>query len=141
MPTVTSMATSDATAAMRVRAEQALDRGGAAASQSAGELAGRFAAMLEQLNGVTDAANGGGDLESTSRVGPVTTEHRVSLGAVSIFAQQAEGAGVTAAGGTPSDPAAGAAQVVASTVSSGRPHDVRWLTTLFTQSGAAGAGG
>lgn len=119
----------DTAALTRIRAEEALDRG-SAASRSAGELAGRFASMLEQLNGVE---GGSGQATAAAPVGRVSAEPKVSLGAVSLFAQSGE----AGADGSPTA-ADGAEAVVRHTLGGAPAMDVRWLTTLFTQSGAAG---
>ena len=56
------LANADASQQMRIRAEELLERKGTGASRKAGELAGQFAAMLEQLNGVGDSGgDSGGD--------------------------------------------------------------------------------
>ena len=53
-------ANADASQLMRIRAEELLERKGTGASRQAGELAGQFAAMLEQLNGVGSGDGGSG---------------------------------------------------------------------------------
>lgn len=126
---MTIPANADTAALTRIRAEEVLDRG-TPASRSAGELAGRFAAMLEQLNGVEGA---GGPDGAAAPVGRVSAEPKVSLGAVSLFAQSDD-----AAAGTSPTAADGADAVVRSTLTGAPAMDVRWLTTLFTQSGGAG---
>lgn len=126
---MTTPVNADTAALTRIRAEEALDRG-SAASRSAGELAGRFAAMLEQLNGVEGASDQTG---AAAPVGRVSAEPKVSLGAVSLFAQDDD----AAAGPSPTT-ADGAEAVVRHTLGGAPAMDVRWLTTLFTQSGAAG---
>lgn len=127
---MTTPVTADTAALTRIRAEEALDRGNGA-SRSAGELAGRFAAMLEQLNGVAGAPDQTG---AAAPVGRVSAEPKVSLGAVSLFAQ---GDAAAAAGPSPTS-ADGADAVVRHTLGGAPAMDVRWLTTLFTQSGSAG---
>lgn len=127
---MTTPVNADNAALTRIRAEEALDRGNGA-SRSAGELAGRFAAMLEQLNGVAGTPDQTG---AAAPVGRVSTEPKVSLGAVSLFAQ---GGDAAAAGSSPTA-ADGADAVVRHTLSGAPAMDVRWLTTLFTQSGSAG---
>lgn len=125
------MVNTDAAKLMRIKAEEVLDRG-TAASRSAGELAGRFAAMLEQLNGVNGAEGTEvAGLNATSATGPLPTERGVALGAVSVFAQSAEDMGAESP--TTAD---GAEAVVEHTLGTSTPLNVRWLTTLFTQSGA-----
>lgn len=135
---MTAMASSDAAAALRVRAGAPGDAGGPAKGQTPGVLAGRFAAMLEQLNGVaegasgtaaTDGLSGGGQAGSTAVGGG---EIRVGHGAVALFAQDADG---SALGSTPTAAEAAGGQVDGSEM----PHDARWLAMLLAQDGSQGA--
>ncbi len=140
-------ANADASQLMRIRAEELLERKGTGAPRQAGELAGQFAAMLEQLNGV-----GGGDgsdgLMASAAVGPVTGSsaiaHRLGIGAVSVFAQsgadEASGGqayeGQAYEGQTPdltAPDAQEAMQVVQSALQAESAPNFRWLTTLLTQ--------
>jgi len=135
---MTMMANADATQLMRIRAEEVLERKGTGAPRQAGELAGQFAAMLEQLNGV--GASGGaepGEMMAATPVAPVpAVQHRLGIGAVSVFAQigeTAEGAETQTPDPQPPNPEE-ALQVVESALkSSNAPNDFRWLTTLLTQ--------
>lgn len=125
------MANADATRSLRIQTEQVLDRG-AASARNAGELAGRFAAMLEQLNGVgSETVSAPEGAASSSAVGG-PLERRVALGAVSLIAQTTEEPDPATPAGIGGN---GAAQVVQETLAGAQPLDVRWLTTLFTQSG------
>jgi len=132
------MANSEATQAMRIRAEDVLERKGMSASRQAGALAGQFAAMLETLNGVgeADASGAGG----TGVVPNAQPSVRLGVGAVSLFAQE-DGQGETgmdsaSAVPDPQDPAT-AMQVVESAIQTGNGANFRWLTTLLTQNSAA----
>ncbi|WP_454016779.1 hypothetical protein [Azospirillum sp. Marseille-Q6669] len=135
-------ANADASQLMRIRAEELLERKGTGAPRQAGELAGQFAAMLEQLNGV-GGEDGGAGLMASSAAGPVTGSsaiaHRLGVGAVSVFAQsgadEASG-GQTAEGHTPdmrAPNAEEAMQVVQSALQAESAPNFRWLTTLLTQ--------
>ena len=138
-------ANADASQLMRIRAEELLERKGTGASRQAGELAGQFAAMLEQLNGVGSGDGGSGlaGVMASSAAGPVTggsaIAHRLGIGAVSVFAQSgAEDAsgGQSADGQTPdmhSPNAQEAMQVVQSALQAESAPNFRWLTTLLTQ--------
>ncbi|UKJ75848.1 hypothetical protein [Azospirillum brasilense] len=132
----------DASQLMRIRAEELLERKGTGAPRQAGELAGQFAAMLEQLNGV-GGEDGGAGLMVSSAAGPVTGNsaiaHRLGVGAVSVFAQsgadEASG-GQTGEGHTPdmrAPNAEEAMQVVQSALQAESAPNFRWLTTLLTQ--------
>lgn len=132
------MANSEATQAMRIRAEDVLERKGTSASRQAGALAGQFAAMLETLNGVGegDASGAGG----TGVVPNAQPSVRLGVGAVTLFAQEdgQGGAGIDPASPVPDpqDPAT-AMQVVESAIQTGNGANFRWLTTLLTQNSAA----
>lgn len=132
------MANSEATQAMRIRAEDVLERKGTGASRQAGALASQFAAMLETLNGV-----GEGGVSAADGAGVVPNAQpavRLGVGAVTLFAQdvgQADsGMGAAAAVPDPRDPAT-AMQVVESAIQAGDGTNFRWLTTLLTQNSAA----
>jgi hypothetical protein len=132
------MANSEATQAMRIRAEDVLERKGTSASRQAGALAGQFAAMLETLNGVGEGGTSGAD--GTGVVPNAQPSVRLGVGAVTLFAQE-EGQGdaamdPTAAVPDPQDPAT-AMQVVESAIQAGDGTNFRWLTTLLTQNSAA----
>lgn len=137
---MTTMAGGDATQVLRIRAEEVLERKGASAPRQAGALAGQFAAMLETLNGVGDASPlSGGNAAVAPAVQPAV---RLGVGAVSLFAQQADGAaedGQTPDFQTPDltgqHPDA-AHQVVESAIQAGDGSNFRWLTTLLTQTSA-----
>ncbi|ALJ37379.1 hypothetical protein D9623_21855 [Azospirillum brasilense] len=134
-------ANADASQLMRIRAEELLERKGTGAPRQAGELAGQFAAMLEQLNGV-GGEDGASGLMASSPAGPVTGSsaiaHRLGVGAVSVFAQSD---GDTASAGqaeshTPdmrAPNAEEAMQVVQSALQAESAPNFRWLTTLLTQ--------
>lgn len=140
------LANADASQQMRIRAEELLERKGTGASRQAGELAGQFAAMLEQLNGVGDSSGGGaglGELLAASPVGGApSVQHRLGIGAVSVFAQSTPDDGSTDNAQTPDPQAPNAApnmdeamQVVQSALQAqAAPNNFRWLTTLLTQS-------
>ncbi|OYD80762.1 hypothetical protein [Azospirillum brasilense] len=134
-------ANADASQLMRIRAEELLERKGTGAPRQAGELAGQFAAMLEQLNGV-GGEDGGAGLMASAAVSPVTGSsaiaHRLGVGAVSVFAQSGpdEASGQTADGHTPdmrAPNAEEAMQVVQSALQAESAPNFRWLTTLLTQ--------
>ncbi|MFC5354906.1 hypothetical protein [Azospirillum himalayense] len=135
-------ANADASQLMRIRAEELLERKGTGAPRQAGELAGQFAAMLEQLNGVGGEDGGAGPM-AASPAGPVTggsaIAHRLGVGAVSVFAQNgtdAPSAGQAAEGHTPDMQAPNAEeamQVVQSALQAESAPNFRWLTTLLTQ--------
>ncbi|BAI73906.1 hypothetical protein AZL_a03750 (plasmid) [Azospirillum sp. B510] len=132
------MANSEATQAMRIRAEDVLERKGAPASRQAGALAGQFAAMLETLNGVGEAGASGTD--GAGVVPNAQPSVRLGVGAVTLFAQD-EGQGAAGTDPTspvpdPQDPAT-AMQVVDSAIQNGNGANFRWLTTLLTQNSAA----
>ena len=132
------MANSEATQAMRIRAEDVLERKGTGASRQAGALAGQFAAMLETLNGVGEGGVSGAD--GTGVVPNAQPAVRLGVGAVTLFAQEA-GQGdaamdPAAAVPDPQDPAT-AMQVVESAIQAGDGTNFRWLTTLMTQNSAA----
>ncbi len=132
------MANSEATQAMRIRAEDVLERKGTLASRQAGALAGQFAAMLETLNGVGEGGVSGAD--GTGVVPNAQPAVRLGVGAVTLFAQEA-GQGdaamdPAAAVPDPQDPAT-AMQVVESAIQAGDGTNFRWLTTLMTQNSAA----
>lgn len=132
------MANSEATQAMRIRAEDVLERKGTSASRQAGALAGQFAAMLETLNGVGEGGTSGAD--GTGVVPNAQPSVRLGVGAVTLFAQE-EGQGgaamdPTAAVPDPQDPTT-AMQVVESAIQAGDGTNFRWLTTLLTQNSAA----
>lgn len=131
------MANSEATQAMRIRAEDVLERKGAPASRQAGALAGQFAAMLETLNGVEGGASGA---DGTGVVPNAQPSVRLGVGAVTLFAQEdGQGeAGMDPASlvPDPQDPAT-AMQVVDSAIQNGDGSNFRWLTTLLTQNSAA----
>ncbi|MCW2243478.1 hypothetical protein [Azospirillum canadense] len=134
------LANADASQQMRIRAEELLERKGTGAPRKAGELAGQFAAMLEQLNGVGDSSGSGtelGDVAAAATGTSSTVQHRLGIGAVSVFAQSTADDGSDANAQTP-DPrmsnADEAMQVVQSALQSGgASNDFRWLTTLLTQ--------
>ncbi|SMF32118.1 hypothetical protein SAMN02982917_1566 [Azospirillum oryzae] len=131
------MANSEATQAMRIRAEDVLERKGTSASRQAGALAGQFAAMLETLNGVGEA---GTSADGTGVVPNAQPSVRLGVGAVTLFAQE-EGQGDAAMDPAsmvpdPQDPAT-AMQVVESAIQAGDGTNFRWLTTLLTQNSAA----
>ncbi|WP_434622407.1 hypothetical protein [Azospirillum sp. B2RO_4] len=131
------MANSEATQAMRIRAEDVLERKGTSASRQAGALAGQFAAMLETLNGVGEA---GTSADATGVVPNAQPSVRLGVGAVTLFAQE-EGQGEAAMDPAsmvpdPQDPAT-AMQVVESAIQAGDGTNFRWLTTLMTQNSAA----
>ncbi|QCO16694.1 hypothetical protein D3869_15410 (plasmid) [Azospirillum brasilense] len=135
-------ANADASQLMRIRAEELLERKGTGAPRQAGELAGQFAAMLEQLNGVR-GEDGGASLMASSAAGPVTGSsaiaHRLGVGAVSVFAQSdadSASGGPAMDGQTPdltAPNAEGAMQVVQSALQAESAPNFRWLTTLLTQ--------
>lgn len=132
------MANSEATQAMRIRAEDVLERKGTSASRQAGALAGQFAAMLETLNGVGEGdASGAGGTDVVPNAQPSV---RLGVGAVTLFAQEEGqgGAGMNPATPVPDpqDPAT-AMQVVESAIQTGDGSNFRWLTTLLTQNSAA----
>ncbi|WP_448204215.1 hypothetical protein [Azospirillum sp. sgz302134] len=136
------LANADANKLVRLRAEEVLERKGTGASRQAGELAGQFAAMLEQLNGV-GASGGGTSAGEVGAASPVSAlssvEHRLGVGAVSVFAQSAPddaGAG-DAQTPDPQPPSPDdAMQVVQSALQAqSMPNNFRWLTTLLTQTG------
>ncbi len=132
------MANSEATQAMRIRAEDVLERKGTAATRDAGALAGQFAAMLQTLNGVDQGATAGA---GASAVAPNSQPSiRLGVGAVTLFAQDVSGSGAAQGGETPDltmqDPS-GPLQVVESAIQSGDGSNFRWLTTLLTQNTAA----
>lgn len=144
---MTMMANADAAQLMRIRAEEALERKGSGAPRQAGELAGHFAAMLEQLNGVGGQADGGlgggfgeGGAAGMTVASPVASgaslAHRLGVGAVSVFAQgdePAEGAdGAYTPDPQPPQPEE-ALQVVQSALNADSASNFRWLTTLLTQ--------
>ncbi|AWK88806.1 hypothetical protein [Azospirillum thermophilum] len=135
---MTMMASSEAAQSMRIRAEEVLERKGTGASRGAGELAGQFAAMLEALNGVSGTGTGDGEPNAGSATQPVQPAIRLGVGAVTLFAQEENGAETAQAGQATPDPQGGdpAAQVVASAIQAGDGSNFRWLTTLLTQSGA-----
>jgi hypothetical protein len=130
------MANSEATQAMRIRAEDVLERKGTSASRQAGALAGQFAAMLETLNGV----EGGASVDGAGVVANAQPSVRLGVGAVTLFAQEGgQGeAGMDSASlvPDPQDPAT-AMQVVDSAIQNGDGSNFRWLTTLLTQNSAA----
>lgn len=136
-------ANADASQLMRIRAEELLERKGTGAPRQAGELAGQFAAMLEQLNGVGGVDDGASGLMTSTAAGPITGSsaiaHRLGVGAVSVFAQSgADKAsdGQTAEGHTPdmrAPNAEEAMQVVQSALQAESAPNFRWLTTLLTQ--------
>lgn len=138
-------ANADASQLMRIRAEELLERKGTGAPRQAGELAGQFAAMLEQLNGVGGEDGGAGlaGVMASSATGPVTGSsaiaHRLGVGAVSVFAQSGAdeaSSGQPAEGGTPDMTAPNAEeamQVVQSALQAESAPNFRWLTTLLTQ--------
>jgi hypothetical protein len=132
------MANSEATQAMRIRAEDVLERKGTAATRDAGALAGQFAAMLQTLNGVDQGATAG---VGASAVAPNSQPSiRLGVGAVTLFAQDVGGSNNAHGGETPDltiqDPT-GPLQVVESAIQSGDGSNFRWLTTLLTQNTAA----
>ncbi|PWC31133.1 hypothetical protein [Azospirillum sp. TSO35-2] len=127
------MANSEATQAMRIRAEDVLERKGTSASRQAGALAGQFAAMLETLNGVGEAAGG---TDGSGVVANAQPAVRLGVGAVTLFAQDEGGGTAAAAVPDPQDPTT-AVQVVQSAIQSGDGANYRWLTTLLTQNSAA----
>ncbi|PWC73762.1 hypothetical protein TSH100_30655 [Azospirillum sp. TSH100] len=132
------MANSEATQAMRIRAEDVLERKGTSASRQAGALAGQFAAMLETLNGVGEGGASG--VDATGVVPNAQPSVRLGVGAVTLFAQEdgqaAAGMDQTAPVPDPQDPAT-AMQVVDSAIQNGDGANFRWLTTLLTQNSAA----
>lgn len=132
------MANSEATQAMRIRAEDVLERKGTGASRQAGALAGQFAAMLETLNGV-----GEGGVSAADGAGVVPNAQpavRLGVGAVTLFAQDVglveSGMDAAVVVPDPQDPAT-AMQVVESAIQAGDGTNFRWLTTLLTQNSAA----
>ncbi|KAA0594770.1 hypothetical protein J2848_004604 [Azospirillum lipoferum] len=132
------MANSEATQAMRIRAEDVLERKGTSASRQAGALAGQFAAMLETLNGVGEGGTSGAD--GSGVVPNAQPSVRLGVGAVTLFAQE-DGQGEAGMGPAslvpdPQDPAT-AMQVVDSAIQTGDGSNFRWLTTLLTQNSAA----
>ncbi|CAO3438450.1 hypothetical protein [Azospirillum doebereinerae] len=133
---MTTMANSEAMQAMRVRAEDVLERKGATAPRQAGALAGQFAAMLETLNGSGEVSTDGVDATAVTPMAQPTV--RLGVGAVSLFAQEvgASGDGAQPPGPSPQPPDA-ALQVVESAMQAGDGSNFRWLTTLLTQSTAA----
>lgn len=137
---MSTMANADATQLMRIRAEEVLDRKGGGASRQAGELAGHFSAMLEQLNGVDETA-GTGAVDAAASGGPVTGfSQRVGVGAVSLFAQSLPDDGGGEAATTPDPQSALATDpqtVVDAALANGDGANFRWLTTLLTQSAAS----
>lgn len=141
------LANADAANLMRIRAEEVLERKGSGASRQAGELAGQFAAMLEQLNGVgnsTDAASGIGEIAAASPVsGVASVQQRLGIGAVSVFAQSTPDDQPDGSAQTPDlqAPNVGEAmQVVQSALGAqASPNNFRWLTTLLTQTGSDAA--
>lgn len=143
------LANADASQQMRIRAEELLERKGTGASRQAGELAGQFAAMLEQLNGVGDSSGGGAGLGEIAAAAGVQApvQHRLGIGAVSVFAQSTPDGGEDANAHTPDPPTLNAApkadeamQVVQSALQAGNTsNDFRWLTTLLTQTGSGAA--
>lgn len=136
------LANADASQQMRIRAEELLERKGTGAPRQAGELAGQFAAMLEQLNGVGDSGSSGtglGEVAAAATGAPSAVQHRLGIGAVSVFAQSPPDDGAEGNAQTP-DPrmsnADEAMRVVQSALQSGgASNDFRWLTTLLTQTG------
>jgi len=133
---MTSMANSEAMQAMRVRAEDILERKGATAPRQAGALAGQFAAMLETLNGSGEVSADG--LDATAVTPTAQPAVRLGVGAVSLFAQEvgASGDGAQTPDLPPPEPDA-ALQVVESAMQAGDGSNFRWLTTLLTQNTAA----
>ncbi|MBP2313826.1 hypothetical protein [Azospirillum soli] len=135
---MTMMANSDATQLMRIRAEELLERKGTGAPRQAGDLAGQFSAMLEQLNGVGASAGAEpAEMLATSVSPAPTVQHRLGVGAVSVFAQsvgEADGGdGAQTPDPHPPKPEE-ALQVVESALRANNvPNDFRWLTTLLTQ--------
>lgn len=132
------MANSEATQAMRIRAEDVLERKGTPASRQAGALAGQFAAMLETLNGVGEGGTSG--VDGSGVVANAQPAVRLGVGAVTLFAQDVgqpdSGMDAAAAVPDPQDPAT-AMQVVESAIQAGDGTNFRWLTTLLTQNSAA----
>lgn len=132
------MANSEATQAMRIRAEDVLERKGTAASRDAGALAGQFAAMLQTLNGVDQGASVGVGLNAVTPNSQPSI--RLGVGAVSLFAQEVGGSTDAQSAQTPDltmpDPN-GPLQVVESAIHTGDGSNFRWLTTLLTQNTAA----
>lgn len=134
---MTMMANSEATQLMRIRAEELLERKGTGAPRQAGELAGQFSAMLEQLNGVGASAGAQPAEVLASAVSPApSVQHRLGIGAISVFAQsvgEADGDGMQPPDPQPPKPEE-ALQVVESALKANNvPNDFRWLTTLLTQ--------
>ncbi|MBP2298882.1 hypothetical protein [Azospirillum picis] len=132
------MANSEATQAVRIRAEDVLERKGTSASRQAGALAGQFAAMLETLNGVGEGGASAVDGATAVDGGVMANAQpsvRLGVGAVTLFAQD-EGQSAQVAVPDPQDPNT-ALQVVESAIQSGDGSNFRWLTTLLTQNSAA----
>ncbi|MCG5244236.1 hypothetical protein ACIU1J_25485 [Azospirillum doebereinerae] len=133
---MTTMANSETMQAMRIRAEDVLERKGATAPRQAGVLAGQFAAMLETLNGSGAVSSEG--LDATAVTPAAQPAVRLGVGAVSLFAQEVGTSGDSAQTPdlSPQDPGA-ALQAVESAMQAGDGSNFRWLTTLLTQSTAA----
>lgn len=135
------MANSAAMQAMRIQPGDGLDRNGATAPRQAGELAGQFAAMLEAMNGVSDVGVPTADrLDTIAAMPSAQPEMRLGIGAVSLFAQDIDGATATDAGQTPDLPPqdpANLSKVVESAIQAGDGSNFRWLTTLLTQNAEA----
>ena len=110
---MTALPSSENFRVLSLKTEASGERGAASASKNVGELAGRFAAMLEQLNGV----NGGSADACGSTPACSTAERPVALGAVSLLALQ------------PDDPTVSAAATAPTAAES--LHDVRWLAKLY----------
>lgn len=110
---VPALSSSENYRVLSLRTEASGERKPAHASETVGELAGRFAAMLEQLNGVDSGGNDAGD----STPARSATERPVALGAVSLLALQ------------PDDPKVSAAAAAPAATES--LHDVRWLAKLY----------
>ncbi len=113
-----------APSSLGVRAEDVQDRRTSVAAAGASDRAGRFAAMLQSLNGVRPGGEGGASAAS---------EYRVALGAVTLVAQGMEEPAEDPTAEPPKPDPDAAERVLRSALSDHASADVRWLTTLFTQ--------
>ena len=132
----------DTASLMRIRTGEGVERREAGTPRPPGELAGQFAAMLEQLNGVDAGAGDGAQAGAASLPidaaggtwlrapeGDAATPC-LGVGAVSLFAQSVAEEEVTVP--LPAQPEE-ALEVVESALKAGGASDFRWLTTLLTQ--------
>ncbi|MGQ9371458.1 hypothetical protein [Azospirillum sp. ST 5-10] len=123
---MTAMPDADSLRQLQVRLEQMQSRRAGAVPKEVAEFAGRFAAMLEALNGAGTSAAGAGQADG-ARAG---TGHAVGPAVATLIAQ---GGFDDAAGArTPSAPAAvdGAASAKDALLGGG-PVDARWTAMLL----------